>query len=497
MNRPGKGGAKPPLDLGTALTFLKGAGPQAASALRNLDLATVGDLLFHLPIRYEDRRAPTPLGDVREGMEVLVRGTIEISEVRFSPRRTLLVAIDDQGTGLLLRFFHFNSAQQNNLTQGRLIQAYGTVRAGRNGLEMVHPEYTVSDTASELETEDRLTPIYPLTAGMTQARLRRLIAQALDVAQKDTVLRTALPGLGSPDTLTALEAIHRPGSAADTRALREFTHPAQERLIREELLAHQLCMRLLRKQMRTRPAPKLDQLAAAAAELQSQLPFKFTGAQKRVIGEIATDIRGPKPMLRLMQGDVGSGKTVVAASAMLAAARAGMQAALMAPTELLAEQHFQNFSRWFEPLGLEVVLLTGKLRKKQRTERFERVASGSVKIIIGTHAIFQDDVQFKNLALAVIDEQHRFGVQQRLQLRDKGPDNSSPHQLVMSATPIPRTLAQTLYADLDVSVIDELPPGRTPIVTVAINQNQRGEILHRLGKACAEGRQAYWVCTLI
>ena len=497
--RPGasKAAARPPLTLATELTYLKGAGPQAASALRALDLRTVGDLLFHLPLRYEDRRSVTPLLQVREGTEVLVRGKVEVAEVRFAPRRVLLVAIDDGGNTLLLRFFHFNEAQRANLVRGRIVQAFGSVRAGRNGLEMVHPEYQTVESEGELATEERLTPIYPLTAGMTQPRLRKLISQALDVAVRENALRAALPGLGAPDTLTALDAIHRPSDGASAEALRAMRHPAQQRLIREELLAHQLCMRLLRRQTRERPAPRLSQLAQAVTELQAQLPFRFTGAQQRVLEEIGRDLERDKPMLRLVQGDVGSGKTVVAAAAMLAAARAGYQAALMAPTELLAEQHHASLRRWFEPLGIEVTMLSGKLRKRERELRMASVASGEIRIVVGTHAIFQDEVRFAKLALAVVDEQHRFGVQQRLQLRDKGPAGTSPHQLVMSATPIPRTLAQTLYADLDVSVIDELPPGRTPIATVALSHEKRGEVLQRLAMACREGRQAYWVCTLI
>lgn len=487
----------PPLTLDTELTFLNGAGPQAASALRALELHTVGDLLFHLPLRYEDRRAVTRLIDLREGMEALVRGRVEVAELRFAPRRMLVVAIDDGGYGLLLRFFHFNEAQRAAFISGRTVQAFGSVRAGRNGLEMVHPEYQVVDAGTALPTEDRLTPIYPLTAGMTQPRLRRMISQAVDVAARDPTLSTPLPGFSAPDTLSALEAIHRPGSGADAEALRAMRHPAQQRLIREELLAHQLCMRLLRRETRGRPAPHLSGLSEATALLQAQLPFRFTGAQVRVLAEIGQDIAGARPMLRLVQGDVGSGKTVVAAAAMLAAARGDHQAALMAPTELLAEQHHASLQRWLSPLGLDVVLLSGKLKKREREARMAQVADGSARIVVGTHAIFQSDVSFARLALAVVDEQHRFGVQQRLQLRDKGPAGTSPHQLVMSATPIPRTLAQTLYADLDVSVIDELPPGRTPIVTVAIGHEKRGEVLQRLGEACREGRQAYWVCTLI
>jgi ATP-dependent DNA helicase RecG len=496
--RGAPGAAAPPLTLDTELTFLKGAGPQAASALRALDLRSVGDLLFHLPLRYEDRRAVTRLCDLREGMEALIRARVEVADVRFAPRRVLLVALDDDsGSGLLLRFFHFNESQRAGFVAGRIVQAFGSIRAGRNGLEMIHPEYQLVAHAGELSVEDRLTAIYPLTAGMTQPRLRRMIGQALDVAARETGLRAALPGLGDPDTLTALEAIHRPGSGADAEALRALRHPAQLRLIREELLAHQLCMRLLRRQTRERPAPPLDGTADAARALQAHLPFSFTGAQQRVLNEIGEDLGRERPMLRLVQGDVGSGKTVVAACAMLAAARAGHQAALMAPTELLAEQHHASLRRWFEPLGLNVVLLTGKLRKRERDERLAQVADGGARIVVGTHAMFQSGVVFARLALAVVDEQHRFGVQQRLQLRDKGPAGTSPHQLVMSATPIPRTLAQTLYADLDVSVIDELPPGRTPIATVALAQEKRGDVLQRLGEACREGRQAYWVCTLI
>ncbi|MGQ0503669.1 MAG: ATP-dependent DNA helicase RecG [Panacagrimonas sp.] len=487
----------PVLTLATDVTYLKGAGPQAASALRALDLRTVGDLLFHLPLRYEDRRTVTPLSDLQEGGECLVRGSVGSVDVRSAPRRVLSVTIGDAQGSLVLRFFHFNEAQRQALAPGKRVQAFGLVRMGRGGLEMIHPEYKAADDDSAFVTETRLTPIYPLTAGMTQPRLRKLIDQALDVAARDGALRAPLPGLGAPDTLSALEAIHRPGDSADAPLLRGLAHPAQLRLVREELLAHQLCMRLMRRETRTRPAPVISGLDQSARDLLEHLPFRFTAAQARVLGEIALDLARDRPMLRLVQGDVGSGKTVVAASAMLAVARGGRQAALMAPTELLAEQHHANLSRWFAPLGIEVVLLSGKLRKRERDGCAAKVASGEARIVVGTHAIFQAQVTFANLALAVVDEQHRFGVQQRLQLRDKGPAGSSPHQLVMSATPIPRTLAQTLYADLDVSVIDELPPGRTPIVTVALSHEKRGDVLQRLAAACRDGRQAYWVCTLI
>ena len=496
-SRDTRSGLPPALALSTELTYLKGAGPQAASALRALDLHTVGDLLFHLPLRYEDRRHVTPLADLREGMEALARGRVEVAEVRFSPRRMLLVAVDDGGHGLLLRFFHFNEAQRSGFVRGRQIQVFGSVRAGRNGLEMVHPEYQWVDGDDAPVLDTRLTPVYPLTAGMTQPRLRRLIAQALDTAARDSSLSRALPGLGPQQTLHALNAIHRPEGDADAQALQALRHPAQVHLIREELLAHQLCMRLLRRQIRERPAPGLADLDGARDALCAQLPFALTGAQQRVLQELAQDLAGPRPMLRLVQGDVGSGKTVVAAIAMLAAARAGLQSALVAPTELLAEQHHANLQRWLAPLGIEPVLITGKLRKRERETRSQLVTSGEAAVVVGTHAVFQVGMTFARLALAVVDEQHRFGVQQRIALRDKGPAGLTPHQLVMSATPIPRTLAQTLYADLDISVIDELPPGRTPITTAVIGHSRRDEVLARIGAACREGRQVYWVCTLI
>lgn len=496
LRRP-RAQSAPALTLGSELTYLKGAGPQAASALRGLDLHTVGDLLFHLPLRYEDRRRLTPLADLREGAEALVRARVEVAEVRFGPRRMLLVALEQDGRGLLLRFFHFNEGQRAGFTPGRLIQVFGSVRSGRNGPEMVHPEYQWVEADAEPALDAHLTPVYPLTAGMTQPRLRRLIGQALDLAARDTALNQALPGLDGVATLEALDAIHRPGGDTDARALLALRHPAQQRLIREELLAHQLCMRLLRRQIRERPAPVLDGLDAARQALCDPLPFELTDAQRRVLDELAMDLRGPHPMLRLMQGDVGSGKTVVAAVAMLAAARGGHQAVLMAPTELLAEQHQANLHRWLQPLGIEPVLISGRLRKRERDIRAERIASGEASIVVGTHAVFQASLRFARLALVVVDEQHRFGVQQRIALRDKGPSGATPHQLVMSATPIPRTLAQTLYADLDVSVIDQLPPGRTPIATVVLGQPRREEVIARIGAACRDGRQAYWVCMLI
>ncbi len=483
--------------LDSPTQFLKGAGPYLAGVLKGLGIETVQDLLFHLPLRFEDRRQATPIAQLKAGEEALVIGRVVASDVRFGRRRTLRVAIDDDSDGLTLRFFHFNEAQRAAMVNGQWLRAYGTVRAGAGGFEMIHPEYKLAADRAALPTEARLTPIYPLTAGITQQKLRTLIAAAFDIARSERGLMTPLPGLPMPDTLAALKLIHQPEGDADSRQLLALTHPAQRRLVHEELLAHQLCMRLLRRQVKTRPAPQLDGITEAHRVLQAVLPFKLTGAQQRVVGEIARDVAEARPMLRLVQGDVGSGKTVVAAVALVAAVRAGYQSALMAPTELLAEQHAINLAQWFAPLGINVVFLAGKLKKSQKDLALAAIASGAAQVVVGTHAMFQQSVAFAKLALVVVDEQHRFGVQQRLALRDKGPQGASPHQLIMSATPIPRTLAQTLYADLDVSVIDELPPGRTPITTVALVNEKRGEVIERIGAACREGKQVYWVCTLI
>jgi ATP-dependent DNA helicase RecG len=489
-------GAKPPTTLATGVTYLKGAGPAVAAKLRALGIERVQDLLFHLPSRYEDRRRIVPLIELKAGEEALVRGKVVAVDVRFSPRRSLRVAIDDGGSCLLLRFFHFNELQKQNLTEGRWVRAFGTVRAGAGGLEMVHPEYRVADDAALLPAEPKLTPIYPLVTGITQQRLRSLIQLALEAAARDVELNAELPGLAPPDTITALRVLHEPGGT-DLGDLLLERHPAQLRLLREELLAHQLCMRLLRKRTLAQPGARIEQVLPASAKLQEKLPFALTGAQRRVLGEIAHDLASGKPMLRLLQGDVGCGKTVVAAAAMLGCAQAGLQAVLMAPTELLVEQHAHNLAGMLGILGVEVGVLSGRMKKAEKDEAMARAGRGEVKVWVGTHALFQSEVRFARLGLVVVDEQHRFGVGQRLALRDKGPRGVTPHQLIMSATPIPRTLAQTLYADLDVSVIDELPPGRTPVLTVALSNERRGEVLERIGEVCLAGRQAYWVCTLI
>lgn len=483
--------------LDSAIQFLKGAGPHFAGVLRQLGLETVQDLAFHLPLRYEDRRHATPIAALKAGEEALVLARVVAADVRFGARRTLRVALDDGQDTLVLRFFHFNTVQQNAFTAGRWVRAYGTVRGAPGSWEMIHPEYKTGDSANALPGEARLTPIYPATAGVTQAKLRSLIEQALAIAAAEPALFTALPGLPGPDTLAALRRIHLPEGDAEAQQLMAQQHPAQQRLIQEELLAHQLCMRLLRRQVKTRPALAIAGFDQARAMLQAQLPFQLTGAQQRVSQDLAKDMATARPMLRLVQGDVGSGKTVIAAIALLASARAGWQGALMAPTELLAEQHAHNLTAWLAPLGLKVVFLAGKLKKSDKDRALSAIASGEADVVVGTHALFQQSVGFARLALVVVDEQHRFGVGQRLALRDKGPDGASPHQLIMSATPIPRTLSQTLYADLDVSVIDELPPGRTPITTVALANEKRPGVVERIAQACKSGKQVYWVCTLI
>jgi len=503
--------AKPSLGLSGDVTWLKGAGPVVAAQLKGLGIERVVDLLLHLPLRYEDRRAVTPLSQLRAGDDALVRGRILASELRYGPRRSLRVVIEDDanpsgvGGALLLRFFHFSEAQQQGMAAGRWLQAYGSARAGTQGVEMVHPEYRLADSAAALETEAGWVAVYRLAAGLGQTRLRSLVARALRLAISDPVFARPLPGMSGPATLAALRLLHLPPAGIDANTLLDAAHPARQCLIEEELLAHQLAMRQTRAQARKRHAPPVPDVEGAAHRLQEHLPFALTGAQRRAIADVAQDLATDKPMLRLLQGDVGCGKTLVAVAAMLGCAEAGLQAVLMAPTELLAEQHARTLSRWMKPLDQPVGLLSGKLKSAQRKAALKAAVDGDIRIWIGTHALFQAEVDFARLALVVVDEQHRFGVGQRLALRDKANkgtrkgavDGAAAHQLIMSATPIPRTLAQTLYADLDISIIDELPPGRTPVTTVAMSQNRREDVLMRIGEVCREGRQAYWVCTLI
>ena len=485
-----------------ALTALPGVGPALAKTLERLGLRTLQDLWFHLPLRYEDRTRLTPVRDLVPGAPAQVEGRVEAVERGFRYRPQLRVAIvDDSRATLLLRFFHFNSAQANQLVVGTRLRCYGEVRSGAQGLEMVHPQYRrVADTETAV-VEECLTPVYPVTEGLSSTRLAGVIARALQRLPTDAELELLPPDLRKACKLSSLRAallyVHRPPPDADLAQLALGAHPAQRRLAFEELLAQHLSLKRLRARIREHAAPALRGAGDLRKRFLVGLPFAPTRAQARVAAEVAHDLGKPEPMLRLVQGDVGSGKTVVAALAALAAVESGAQAALMAPTELLAEQHYRNFARWMKPLGVEVVWLAGKLKGRARSTALAQIAS-SAQIVIGTHALMQESVAFRDLALVIIDEQHRFGVHQRLALRDKGRvADSVPHQLVLTATPIPRTLAMSAYADLDVSVIDELPPGRTPVTTVAIANSRRSDVVERIRAACAGGRQAYWVCTII
>ncbi|HWT14230.1 MAG TPA: ATP-dependent DNA helicase RecG [Patescibacteria group bacterium] len=482
------------------LASLRGVGPAIAEALSRLSLHTLADLWFHLPLRYEDRTRITPIRDLRVGESAQVEAVVDAVERGFRFRPLLRVTVsDDSRSTLTLRFFHFSKTQAESFVPGIRLRIFGEVREGANGLEIVHPRYQRVQPGAPLETA--LTPVYPATEGIGQATLIRLARLAIAALPEDDgldVLPDALRRMAHlPSLGAALRLVHAPSNEADLPALLARTHPAQQRLAFDELLAHQIGMRKLRRHLRAMPAPSLKHDNARRGAFIDALPFVLTGAQQRVLGDIDRDLVAGKPMLRLVQGDVGSGKTVVAALAALAAADARVQTAVMAPTELLAEQHLQNFRRWCEPFGLRVVWLAGKVTGKARSKALADIAAGA-DIVIGTHALMQEGVVFANLGLAIIDEQHRFGVHQRLSLRNKGRDGTrTPHQLVMTATPIPRTLAMAAYADLDVSVIDELPPGRTPVQTVAVADARRDEIVDRIRVACAEGRQAYWVCPLI
>src|SRR5690606_30659126 len=486
------------LPLGT----LPGVGRVMAGKLAARGLHAIQDLWLHLPRQYEDRTRITPLRQLVPGQVAQVEGRVEVVERGFRYRPMLRVAIgDDSRATVVLRFFHFRSQQVNQFRVGARVRAYGTARPGQQGLEMVHPSYRVIGDDEPDELGEALDPVYPAVEGLGPATLRRLVAQALDrlpPGEDLELLPARCLGDGLPPLREALLTLHRPPRDADLAALLAGTHPAQCRLALEELLAHHLSLRRQRIALQAHAAPVLVDDGGRVDALLASLPFALTGAQKRVFGEIRADLARPSPMLRLVQGDVGSGKTVVAALAALLAIGSGRQAALMAPTELLAEQHLANLRAWLEPLGVRVAWLAGKVIGRARSQALADVASGAAQLVVGTHALMQQGVVFADLALAIIDEQHRFGVHQRLALRDKGAQGGRvPHQLVMTATPIPRTLAMAAYADLDVSAIDELPPGRTPVQTVVLGASRRPELIERIRAAFAEGRQAYWVCTLI
>ncbi len=482
------------------LTTLTGVGASQAEKLAKLGLHTLQDLLLHLPVRYEDRTRLYRINDLLPGLWATVEGEVLSTEVSFGRRRMMVCQISD-GSGIVtLRFFNFNAGMKNALAKGSHVVAYGEIKRGQRGAEIIHPEYRITGQQQVTELQETLTPVYPATEGIRQATLRKLTDQALQLLDScpiDELLPAELRG-GMMSLAGALKTLHRPPPGLLLSDLEQGKHPAQQRLITEELLAHNLSMLAVRagaQRHHARPMPADHRLSR---QFLASLPFSPTAAQARVVKEIEQDMVHDYPMLRLVQGDVGSGKTLVAALAALNVIAHGYQVALMAPTELLAEQHASNFRQWLAPLGIEVGWLAGKQKGKARQAQQEAIASGQVSMVVGTHALFQEQVKFNGLALVIIDEQHRFGVHQRLSLWEKGEQQGfHPHQLIMTATPIPRTLAMTAYADLETSTIDELPPGRTPVSTVAIPDTRREEIIQRVEQACRQGRQAYWVCTLI
>jgi ATP-dependent DNA helicase RecG len=482
------------------ITAMRGVGTAIAERLLRLGVAQVQDLLFVLPLRYEDRTQIVRLGDLRHGVRSAVEGEVQLTEVVYRRRRQLLCRISDGSGFLTLRFFYFTGAQQNSLARGTRVRCFGEVRRGPMGLEIVHPEYRRQQEAEALE--ETLTPIYPGTEGVTQGKIRSLVNEALSelgkAAVRDWVPQKVLEPLGLPALKDALEYVHNPPREAQLADMAAGMHPAQRRLAFEELLAHHVSLKLMKRAARTEPSTPLADGEQLEKRFVASLPFALTGAQARTLGEVDEDLAGSQPTVRLIQGDVGCGKTVVAAAAAARAAGSGLQAALMAPTELLAEQHYANFRQWFKPLNMTVARVSGSQPARERKSALETIASGEVRIVVGTHALFQEGIDFANLALIIVDEQHRFGVQQRLRLQEKGRKMGRfPHQLIMTATPIPRTLAMTAYADLDISIIDELPPGRTPVKTVVVPEERRSEVVARIVQACRDGRQVYWVCPLI
>ncbi|MGQ9443970.1 ATP-dependent DNA helicase RecG [[Pasteurella] aerogenes] len=483
------------------LTTLSGVGAAIAEKLGRLGIFNLQDLLFHFPMRYEDRTRITPIADLRPEHYATIEGFVQTCDVQFGKRPILTVSLSDSSSKITLRFFNFNAAMRNSFQVGARVKAFGEIKRGRFMAEIHHPEYQIVRDGAPLPLEETLTPIYPTTEGLKQASLRKLTDQALALLDK-MALPEILPAAYNPHQFSlkqAIQLLHRPPPDLALELLEQGKHPAQQRLIFEELLAHNLAMQKVRLGTQQFSAIPLTDKSDLIERFLHQLPYQPTSAQQRVSQEIATDLAQDYPMMRLVQGDVGSGKTLVAAQASLKAIDNGKQVALMAPTEILAEQHAANFRRWFAPLGIDVGWLAGKVKGKARQAELEKIRQGQVQMIVGTHALFQDEVEFADLALVIVDEQHRFGVHQRLSLREKGnKDGYYPHQLIMTATPIPRTLAMTVYADLDTSIIDELPPGRTPIQTIVISEDRRHEIVARVQHACVhEHRQAYWVCTLI
>ncbi len=481
------------------VTELKGVGPKMAQRLHKLKLQTINDLVFHLPFRYQDRTRVYPIVQLRAKQEVLVEGEVLQTDVINSRRRIMICQISDGTAILRLCFFYFSAAQQRALSQGVRVRCFGEIRYTSYGAEIVHPEYKILDD-QPLELDNTLTPTYPSTEGLQQRTIRRLCEEALNYlyAVDDLLPAEFIQAKGMMSLAEALRILHTPTVDHSITQILAGEHPAQQRLAFEELLAHHLSLLKFKVEAKQQKAPAFKTQQKFFGQLLDALPFNPTNAQQRVIAEINHDIKQASPMVRLVQGDVGSGKTLVAAAAALDAIEAGYQVALMAPTELLAEQHYQTFTDWLKPMDLEVTWISGQQTAKQRRRNVENLLLGISHIAIGTHALFQDSVEFQQLGLIIVDEQHRFGVQQRLRLREKGYQGGQyPHQLVMTATPIPRTLAMTAYADLDYSIIDELPPGRQAITTVALSNERRLDVIERVKKACQQGQQTYWVCTLI
>ena len=493
--------------LNQPVGILTGIGAQTSSRLQKLGLCVIQDLLFHLPLRYEDRTRVYPIAALKPGMTVLISGKVEFIDVLPKGRKSLICRISDGSGFINLRFFHFSASQHNALKPGTSLSCFAEVRYGFAGLEMVHPEYKVIAHPDGCITETRLTPVYPLTEGLSQNAIRKAVKQALDLCCQqpelltDWIPESILKQYRYPTLEDAIRTLHAPDESVSVQALQNGGVPALKRLAFEELLAHYLSLRVSRNKIKAWQAPSFSETAAgktATEHFIRSLPFKLTNAQQRVIAEIEADCGQHHPMMRLVQGDVGSGKTIVSAYAALLALTAGYQVAVMAPTELLAEQHKRNFSAWFEGFQTRVMYLTGQLKGNARKEVLQALEDGRAGIIIGTHALFQDSVNFHRLGLIIIDEQHRFGVHQRLALREKGQQGGiRPHQLVMTATPIPRTLAMLQYSDLDISIIDELPPGRKPIVTSVVPAERRADVVERINGWVGKKRQVYWVCTLI
>ena len=478
------------------VTTLRGVGAKMASRLAEIGIRSLEDLLFHFPLRYQDRTQVTPIAGLRDQVDAVIEGTVRGAAVTMGRRRTLLVKVEDS-TGLLtVRFFHFRQAQVTQFKTGARVQLFGTPRRLGSGTEVIHPEYRLGDTADLVEPA--LTPVYPTVSGIGQSTWRKLCGQALAALNRQPP-EDLLQGI-TEDRITLGEAIaflHNPPPGTELDPIHGGVHPAQIRLAREELIAHQLTVQGVRDTERKHQAPSITSAAEITQKFIAGLPFAPTAAQMRVAKELAADMAQPQPMLRLVQGDVGSGKTLVAAQATLDTIAAGYQVAFMAPTELLAEQHHANLAGWFDELGLPVAWLSGRIKGKARQAVLEQLAHGQAPVVVGTHALFQDDVVFQRLGLIIVDEQHRFGVHQRLSLADKGADGQHPHQLALTATPIPRSLAMVAYGDLDCSIIDELPPGRQPVTTTLIDSTRREAVIRRVGAACQDGRQAYWVCTAI